>query len=142
MGEVDTKKIMKQVFQGLHYLHEFGIGHRDIKLENIMLHRHDDEVVPKIIDFGLSKVFLPNETSTDSYGSFAFCSPEILLFSPHTLATDIWSAGIVLYYLLVGNIPFLARDKRATARNIICEKLNMEGGLWVRVSNQAKDILN
>ena len=80
MGENRARTLMRQVFYGVKYFHEIGIAHRDIKLENIMV-AFDEEKgdIPKLIDFGLSKVFLPNETSSESYGSLVYCSPEILL---------------------------------------------------------------
>ena len=53
-----TRKIIRGLVEGLKYLHSVGIAHRDIKLENIMLSIDDKDVVPKFIDFGLSKVLL------------------------------------------------------------------------------------
>jgi len=54
---------MQSLIEGLQYLHSIGIAHRDIKLENIMLSIDGQNVVPKFIDFGLSKVLLHGETS-------------------------------------------------------------------------------
>ena len=47
-------------------------------MENIMVTTISNRIVPKFIDFGLSKVFLPEEKSSDSYGTIAYCSPEII----------------------------------------------------------------
>ena len=56
---------MYQILQGIHYLHEdLSIAHRDVKLENIMIKKDSmtGVLVAKLIDFGLSKFFLPDET--------------------------------------------------------------------------------
>ena len=79
MNENKTRSMMKDVFNGLRYLHDIGIVHRDIKLENVMMSSLKPNGVPKFIDFGLSKVFTPNEKSSDPYGTIAYCSPEIIL---------------------------------------------------------------
>jgi serine/threonine protein kinase len=75
--------------------------------------------IPKFIDFGLSKVLLPDERSSDPYGTLMYCSPEIILGKPHTKMTDIWSMGIVLYVLLTNRMPFVTMDRKETSRNIV-----------------------
>ena len=79
---------MKEVFEGMLYLHSIGIIHRDIKLENIMLNTTPvsssnilsvTKTYPKIIDLGLACVITPGETLTEGYGTVAYCSPELLL---------------------------------------------------------------
>lgn len=105
--EVASKLIFKELIKGLKGLHDIGVAHRDIKLENIMLQFHGELVAPKFIDFGLSKVLLHGQDDRDRFGTLAYCSPEILLGSSHTHATDLWSIGIVLHVMLSGTFPFL-----------------------------------
>lgn len=118
-SEMSVKRVMHELFLGLQHLHKLGIGHRDIKLDNIIMTSDDEDATPKFIDFGLSKVFHKGETSEDRFGTLAFCSPEIILGKQHTIATDIWSIGVVMYFLLVSEIPFLSRDKNQTKKNIV-----------------------
>ena len=75
---------MHSLVRGLQYIHRIGVAHRDIKLENIMLEFKGDYVTPKYIDFGLSKVLFRAQTSTDRFGTMAYCSPEILLSGIHS----------------------------------------------------------
>lgn len=112
-------------------MHEvLGVVHRDIKLENIMMSGESfkeflaGEAIPKFIDFGLSKALMPDETSSDPYGTLIYCSPEIILGVPHNKKTDIWSIGIVLYSLLTDRMPFVTFDKRDTSRNIVQQRIN------------------
>jgi serine/threonine protein kinase len=80
MNEVKSKKILYCIFRAVKYLHTFGIVHRDLKLENIMMTSKDKlQATPKLIDFGLSKIFLQDEKSNDNFGTIAYCPPEILM---------------------------------------------------------------
>lgn len=83
LNEAFCKRIMKDIFTGLSYLHEIGIVHRDIKLDNIMMNVPTLDIsieyaIPKLIDFGLATVLMPTETRTEGFGTIAYCSPEII----------------------------------------------------------------
>ena len=82
-----------------------GITHRDIKPENILLDGSHTNI--KVIDFGLSNYCEDDELLSSSCGSPCYASPEMLSGNPYRgVKTDIWSAGIVLYSMLVGSLPF------------------------------------
>jgi serine/threonine protein kinase len=86
-------------------------------------------VQPKLIDFGLSKVLLPGEKSSDPYdpyGTLSYCSPEIIAKTPHNTKTDVWSLGIVLYTMLTRRMPFIANDEEQTKNNILYRNLNFD----------------
>ena len=98
-------------------MHDIGIVHRDIKLDNIMMAIEgsdflSENAIPKIIDFGLACVIMPNETRTEGFGTIAYCSPEIIHKKPYTISTDVWSIGVVFYVLLSGYFPFMSNDKK------------------------------
>ena len=117
---------MYQIFTAIHYLHEdLGIAHRDVKLENIMIKKDPltGSLVAKLIDFGLSKFFTPDETCQRPTGTLAYCSPEIVLARPHSKSTDIWSAGIMLYASFARRMPFITADKKETVMNIVREPI-------------------
>ena len=59
LGEDRVREIAFQIAKGVKYLHSYGIVHRDLKLENIMMTDNSDRAIPKIIDFGLSKIIGP-----------------------------------------------------------------------------------
>ena len=67
--EQRAKVISHQIATALYYLHSYGVAHRDLKQENILMadSSHDSDL--KIVDFGLSKIIGPNETSLDPFGT-------------------------------------------------------------------------
>jgi serine/threonine protein kinase len=133
---------MLGICAGVEYIHSIGIAHRDIKLENIMITVDSQGYPkPKLIDFGLSTILLNGQTSKDRFGTLVYSSPEILLGLEHNLATDIWSLGILLHMLLVGIFPFLTFDKNLTKKNIVYGKMNFNYPGWLKVTNNAKDLV-
>lgn len=59
-------------------MHSYGIVHRDLKLENIMMNDTTDVAVPKLVDFGLAKIIGPNEKAEEPFGTLGYVAPEIL----------------------------------------------------------------
>lgn len=78
-----------------------GIAHRDIKAENILVNDQYDQV--KLIDFGFSRKFKPGKLMTTAMGSPHYSAPEVLAKEHYDpIKADIWSAGVVLYFMLCG----------------------------------------
>lgn len=86
------------------YLHNKGIVHRDIKQENCVL---DEEGNLKLIDFGLATSFVEGEVFVEYCGSKEYAAPEIVREIPYEgPPIDIWSVGIVVFDLVIGDLPF------------------------------------
>jgi serine/threonine protein kinase len=86
--ESRAKVIAHQISTALYYLHSFGVAHRDLKPENILMAENTDNTDLKIVDFGLSKIIGPNETSLDPFGtlvSFTRIKIILLIIFSHTL---------------------------------------------------------
>ena len=95
----------RQLISVIEYLNDMGITHRDLKPENILLDSAHKNI--KVIDFGLSNYCANSELLKSACGSPCFASPEMLSGKSYLgVTTDLWSAGIVLYSMLVGTIPF------------------------------------
>ena len=99
-------EMMFQICEGMQYLHHYGVLHRDLKPENIMMTECSDKGQIKIMDFGLSKIMGPQERVVDGFGTLSFVAPEVLVRTPYNKQIDIWSIGIILYYMLSGTLPF------------------------------------
>ena len=97
--------IFYQIVNGIQYLHENKVVHRDMKPENIMLTK---DMIVKIGDFGLSKYFKSTETRLKTNcGSPCYSAPEVLRgnrYKPQPV--DIWGMGIILYCMVCGELPF------------------------------------
>jgi len=120
---VDVLDVAIQFVAGLNAAHEAGVTHRDLKPENIMIRR--DHIV-KILDFGLAKLTtsatqdpIDSEAGTKMMvhtepglvmGTVSYMSPEQSEGKRIDHRTDIWSAGVVLYEMIAGIVPFPAKD--------------------------------
>ncbi len=100
-------EIIGGILEGLEYLHKRRIVHRDLKPANILL----QEGKPRLTDFGVSKI-LKNESSiTKNFsGTVAYMSPEALE-GKKNFQSDLWSAGIIFYQMLTGQMPFQTPDQ-------------------------------
>ncbi|XP_015516563.2 serine/threonine-protein kinase polo [Neodiprion pinetum] len=116
LTECETRYYMKQILDGVAYLHKNKIIHRDLKLGNLFL---DDELQVKIGDFGLAtKLEHDGERKKTLCGTPNYIAPEILMKSGHSYEVDIWSIGCIMYTLLVGKPPFETSSLRETYARI------------------------
>jgi len=131
INEKMAANIIYQISDALLYLHKYGIIHRDLKPSNILvkivkdnLNKESSNVIEvKLADFGLSKILGNKEMTNEGYGTIAFASPEILLKHPYNYKVDVWSLGIIVYYLLSGDIPFAQDSKKLGDLTLnICSK--------------------
>lgn len=109
--------IAAQVCRALAHAHSFGILHRDVKPENIMIRA--DGVV-KLTDFGIAQM-LDTQRMTQTgqlLGSPAYMSPEHIEGKPLDFRTDIFAVGVVLYQLVVGELPFRGRNPHELLKRI------------------------
>ena len=140
-SERQATNIMSQIASGVKYLQSYGIVHRDLKPDNIMITQQNDFGVIKIMDFGLSKIISPNEQLLDGYGTLSYVAPEVLLRTPYNKEVDIWSMGIILFYMLSGKLPFRGRKEQEVAEKIVYEELEFEVDDWEMRSFSVQDLI-
>lgn len=105
-----------QILEGVKYLHDNQIIHRDLKLGNLFL---NDKLNVKIGDFGLAALIeFVGERKQTLCGTPNYIAPEILQKSGHSYEVDIWSIGCIMYTLLVGQPPFETKTLKDTYSKI------------------------
>jgi serine/threonine protein kinase len=104
LREADAKRMFAQIVSGVSYCHRHYIVHRDIKAENIFL---DEMNNVKIGDWGFSSEFHPGSKLETYCGSLDYAAPEVLSGISYTgPEVDIWSLGVLLYFMVSGKLPF------------------------------------
>ena len=103
-----TRFYASQIAIGLQHLHDYGMAYRDLKPENILI---DEDGYIKLCDFGASVHFQGTKKENSFAGSPEYASPEMIAHEGHTIMTDWWSFGILIYEFLFGITPFYNKDK-------------------------------
>ena len=116
LSEVEARPLFRQVLETLDYIHSMGVSHRDIKPENLLLDRVG---LVKISDFGLSRFIGANGMVDTPCGSPCYASPECISGLPYDgVTTDVWSAGVILYAMLTGQLPWTKRNQAQLFKQI------------------------
>jgi serine/threonine protein kinase len=85
----------------LKILEDSNIAHRDVKAENILVNTETKEI--KLLDFGFSCLFVPNQLVTSGCGTPSHTAPEVINQEPFDpVKADVWSSGILLFFMLCG----------------------------------------
>ncbi|HEX6208512.1 MAG TPA: Stk1 family PASTA domain-containing Ser/Thr kinase, partial [Actinomycetota bacterium] len=108
-------EVLSQVLAALGHAHEHGIVHRDVKPENILITKQG---VVKVADFGLARALAESRVTHAPgtvTGTVQYLAPEQIQGEPADPRTDLYAAGVVLYELLVGRVPFTGETSVAIA---------------------------
>ena len=148
LSETQISVIFKQILSGLSYLHSKNIVHRDLKLENILI--SDKEYVEvtgeeyydiKIIDFGNARIFDSTITTNSIVGSSYYIAPEVFIKKYHK-ECDLWSAGVILYMLIVGVPPFEGENDKKIISKIKTGIFDTNNRRWINASSEVKDLIS
>ncbi|KAM6919322.1 death-associated protein kinase 3 [Xenentodon cancila] len=142
LTEEEATQFLKQILDGVQYLHSKRIAHFDLKPENIMLL---DKNVPnpriKLIDFGIAHQIKAGNEFKNIFGTPEFVAPEIVNYEPLGLEADMWSIGVITYILLSGASPFLGETKQETLTNISAVNYDFDEEYFSNTSELAKDFI-
>lgn len=98
LTEHDCVIFLRQICEGVSYMHKKSIVHLDLKPENIMCHTRNSHQI-KIIDFGLAQKLQQNTPVRVLFGTPEFIPPEIINYEPIGFQSDMWSVGVICYVL-------------------------------------------
>ena len=134
LSEDEAKKIFKQIYEAVCYIHSQNIIHRDLKPNNILfLDKERTQIV--IIDFGISGMANGNQREKIKAGTTSFLPPEVASgeeFSSNQ-KLDIWAMGIILYLMVEGCYPFDGKNTKEIIMSILRGKLEFDKN--IKISN-------
>ncbi|KAI0746748.1 hypothetical protein C8Q80DRAFT_1345139 [Daedaleopsis nitida] len=117
LTEDETRVLFGQLCLAVAYVHEKGIVHRDLKLENVLL---DERCRVKLGDFGFTREFEKGSLLETFCGTTGYAAPEMLLAKKYLgPEVDVWSLGVILYTLLTGMLPFDDDDDGVMREKVI-----------------------
>lgn len=125
MPEDTCKVIFRQLVMGIGFMHEKGKAHRDLKLDNVLWDAETQKI--KIIDFGFSLHASKEALLSVFCGTPHYMDPDIAakrVYSP--FAADVWAAGVILYIIICGKLPFFADFETDLFRKIQSGKFATE----------------
>ena len=138
LKEKYAKFIFRKILKGVQAMHNLGICHRDLKIQNILL---DESFNPKICDFGFATEIFEEDGSdklNEFVGTLNYAAPEILLRKPYNgIKIDIFSLGVILINLVTKKLGFSMAHKSDNYYNyIINKKYNL---YWDSVKGQIRN---
>ncbi|XP_051862002.1 titin isoform X21 [Drosophila albomicans] len=141
LTELDCILFLRQVCEGVAYMHSQSVVHLDLKPENIMCHTRTSHQI-KIIDFGLAQRLDTKAPVRVLFGTPEFIPPEIISYEPIDFKSDMWSVGVICYVLLSGLSPFMGDTDVETFSNITRADYDFDDEAFDCVSQEAKDFIS
>lgn len=140
LKEPEACRLFQQVVAGVEYIHKLKIVHRDLKPENLLLNYAKDV---KVVDFGLSNTYKQDERLKTACGSPCYAAPEMIANRKYDgLQVDIWSAGVVLFALLCGSLPFEDPDTSSLYKKILAGSYTIPSFLSEEAKEMIRGMLN
>ncbi|KAJ4450880.1 hypothetical protein ANN_02312 [Periplaneta americana] len=140
LTEKSCTVFMRQICEGIEFIHKQSILHLDMKPENILCLTKTGNRI-KIIDFGLARKYDPQKKLQVLFGTPEFVAPEVVNFDQISYGTDMWSVGVICYVLLSGLSPFMGETDIETMANVTIAKYDFDDDVFNEISEDAKDFI-
>lgn len=134
----DTSKI---IFEAIQHFHSLKVVHRDLKPENLLLRSPDNDSDIIVSDFGFATRFVNDNCLKTFCGTPDYVAPEIISKVPYGTKADIYSAGVIVYVLLCGQLPFPGDDYQEKGFSIRNRDVEFEYKYFYNVSEEAIDFV-
>jgi len=128
------------VLSGLDFMHSRRILPRDLKPENLLYKDKAPGAPLKLIDFGLALQIPFNGRATEVCGTTSYMAPEVLNAN-YAMECDVWSLGVITYFMLSGTLPFPGKSEDEKETRILRGEFSTEGKRWEHVSKDAIDFV-
>jgi calcium-dependent protein kinase len=140
--EVQAAILMQQIIRAIYYMHENNVCHRDLKPENFIFSTKEpiEKSILKIIDFGLSCSFKPDQVLTTKAGTPYYVAPQVLA-GKYDQLSDMWSVGVIMYVLLCGYPPFFGETDAEVLSKVRLGNFSFNAADWKNVSEDAKNLI-
>uniref|UniRef100_A0A8C0YBE1 Myosin light chain kinase, smooth muscle-like n=1 Tax=Cyprinus carpio carpio TaxID=630221 RepID=A0A8C0YBE1_CYPCA len=139
--EPNSVNYMRQILEGIQYIHSKRIVHLDLKPENIVCVNSAGTLI-KIIDFGLASKLEPGKHLMVLHGTPEFVAPEVVNYEPVDVATDMWSIGVICYILLSGESPFQGNSDAETLALVTAAQWDFNPESFDDITEEAKDFIS
>ncbi|KAM6461571.1 myosin light chain kinase, smooth muscle isoform 3-T3 [Liasis olivaceus] len=141
LTERECIKYMKQISEGVQFIHKQGIVHLDLKPENIMCVNKTGTRI-KLIDFGLARRLENAGSLKVLFGTPEFVAPEVINYEPIGYSTDMWSIGVICYILVSGLSPFMGDNDNETLANVTSATWDFDDEAFDEISDDAKNFIS
>lgn len=139
LHDEDARAVFCQLVNALNFCHRYGIAHRDLKLENVLL---DSAGNIRLADFGMASLMAPGSMLETACGSPNYCAPEVLSGDLYDGAkSDSWSLGIILYAMVTGGLPFDDDNFSRLHAKVCSGNFHMPEGIDPRIADLIRGML-
>jgi calcium-dependent protein kinase len=132
--------VMKQMLSALAYLHGRGYIHRDIKSENLLLSdsENENDINVKLIDFNIATA---KKAKLEAQGTLDYMAPEVFEGN-YDEKCDVWGAGVILFSVITGGLPFGGDDDESIEKSIKSDKVPFDHPNFSSVSKGCKNFIS
>eukprot|EP00828_Plagiopyla_frontata_P005316 TRINITY_DN12117_c0_g1_i1.p1 TRINITY_DN12117_c0_g1~~TRINITY_DN12117_c0_g1_i1.p1 ORF type:complete len:191 (-),score=20.21 TRINITY_DN12117_c0_g1_i1:564-1136(-) len=146
IAEPLIKQFFCQIMEGLVQLKQKGIVHRFLSLDSVILcqcRKSEGELTARICNFCLSEKFIRGKSNllTERCGYPGFMAPEVINEKQYDEKVDIFSAGVILYAMVNGALPFKGKEVNIILENTLRAKVQFRAGLWEFYSDELRQLI-